>query len=282
MDGSDASELRPIAALNMDGVTPAEITSTAPEFRWVRPGDLLVDETYQRALRDRSVTLIRRIVARWDWARFKPPVVAETPRGLEVIDGQHTAIAAVSHGGIAQIPVMVVGAVGVAERASAFVGHNTERVAMTPMQAHVARLVAGDPDAKVVARVCAEAGVNLLKSPPSKGAFKPDDCVAIATLYRLVTTHGPRSAKKILSILAGTGRAPIADPELRAVERLLFDQEYVGLVSDESIRTAITDLGAGLKHEAKLFAATHRVKLALATTIVIFRRATRGKHRVSK
>jgi hypothetical protein len=42
-------------------------------------------------------------VANWDWRRFKPPVVARTATGLEVIDGQHTAIAAASHPDVLQI-----------------------------------------------------------------------------------------------------------------------------------------------------------------------------------
>ncbi len=67
----------------------------------VKPSTLLVDERYQRGLSERSIKLIRKIVSEWDWRAFKPPVVVDVGAGLEVIDGQHTAIGAATHGGMA-------------------------------------------------------------------------------------------------------------------------------------------------------------------------------------
>lgn len=66
--------------------------SPPPEHRLVVPSTLIVEVGYQRDLSGKSLKLIKNIVANWDWARFKPPVCAETPDGLFVIDGQHTAI----------------------------------------------------------------------------------------------------------------------------------------------------------------------------------------------
>jgi len=69
-------------------------------------------------------------VAGWDWAKFKAPVAVMTDAGLELIDGQHTAIAAATHPEIATIPVMIVDVDKRAERAAAFIGHNRDRVAV--------------------------------------------------------------------------------------------------------------------------------------------------------
>lgn len=65
-----------------------------PISEWVDPATLLVNATYQRDLSERSIQLIRKIIGGWDWTRFKPPVCSLGDRGIEVIDGQHTAIAA--------------------------------------------------------------------------------------------------------------------------------------------------------------------------------------------
>jgi hypothetical protein len=56
--------------------------------------------------------MIREIVRGWDWKKFKPPVAVEvstgeSSAGLVVINGQHTAIAAVTRG-IPRIPVLIV------------------------------------------------------------------------------------------------------------------------------------------------------------------------------
>jgi hypothetical protein len=83
------------------------------------------------------VKLIRKIVQTWDWSRMKPPICARDESGrLFVVDGQHTSIAAARHPGIKKIPVMIVNVDTVEGRASAFIGHNRDRVAMTSMQLH--------------------------------------------------------------------------------------------------------------------------------------------------
>lgn len=253
-----------------------------PEFTWVRPTTLLVDETYQRGISSRSIKLIGRIVANWDWARFKPPVVAVTAGGLEVIDGQHTAIAAASHGGIAEIPVMIVGAPDMADRARSFIGHNLDRVAITPAQLHAANIAGANPDALVVERVCRAAGVNLLKRQPNCDGYNVNDCQAYQRVYRLVINRGPGAATTILKTLADARRKPIADYEIAAVEALLHDPEYAGTLTPAQITGVIDGFGEGLRREADIFAAAHRVTRAKAAAIVIFRKGTHGKHRVSK
>ncbi len=88
--------MHPIAAIDLPGILPAPLDGMAePIFDRISPGDLLVDDSYQRGLSARSLRLFRSIVEGWDWLRFKPPVVAITDRGFEVIDGQDTAIATI-------------------------------------------------------------------------------------------------------------------------------------------------------------------------------------------
>ena len=111
--------LRPISPLPISGVTPGPVSAALPVFKWVAPRALLVEEAYQRDLGDKSVRLIRKIVAGWDWTAMKPPICARRPDGaLVVIDGQHTAMAAASHPEIKEIPVMIVEADTIVRRRS--------------------------------------------------------------------------------------------------------------------------------------------------------------------
>ena len=66
----------------------------------IDPAELSIDASYQRDLSKKSLRLIQTLVKDWDWRRYKIPVVARVDDAWHVIDGQHTAIAALTHGGI--------------------------------------------------------------------------------------------------------------------------------------------------------------------------------------
>ena len=121
-----------------------------PVVRWESPTLLYVDAIYQRDLTERSGKLIRRMFSDFRWNRLKPPVVVEVGDRLHVVDGQHTAIVAASLG-IPKIPIFIVEAVALDERARAFVGHNTDRVIVTPISIYQALVAAGEPEALEVA-----------------------------------------------------------------------------------------------------------------------------------
>lgn len=271
--------LRPVAAMELPGVTPAEPQTGPPVFRMVDPKTLLVDHTYQRNLSERSVTLIRRIVGAWDWRRFKPPVVAEGPQGLEVIDGQHTALAAASHPALAQIPVMVVDAAERSARAMAFIGHNRDRLGITPMQLHFAAVAAGDPEAVTVQQVCERAGVIILKSTPGNGLWKPCQTVAVVGIAALVNRRGAMRARQVLQVLAQANCAPISTMQIKGMEALLHDPEFAGQTSAEDLTSAVISLGSEAEREAKVFSAAHKVPIWRAFAVVVFRRARRGRRR---
>ncbi|TGD99318.1 hypothetical protein [Methylobacterium nonmethylotrophicum] len=132
-----------MAAQALAEIHPGQPTTPKPGVTWIKPTDLLVKAGCQRDLSEASLRPIRRIVERWDWRRFKRPIVAWTEDGLAVIDSQHSAIAAATHPGIDLIPVVVVDAAAQVERAQAFVGHNRDRIAVTAIQMHVPTLAAG-------------------------------------------------------------------------------------------------------------------------------------------
>jgi len=274
-----SSSLRAVKAINLSGVEAGAAETAAPVFEWVDPGALLIDDGYQRGLSERSVALVRRICARWDWRRFKPPVCARTERGLEVIDGQHTAIAACSHPTVTTIPVMVVEAASRSERAHSFIGHNRDRLNITPMQMHFAAAAAGDEDALTINQVCERAGVTMLRATPGNGAWAVGDTVAVRAVGALINRRGAMRARMVLEALVKGRARPLTSGQIKAVEALLHDEEYREDIDAEGVATALLALGEAADQEAAVFAATHNTPLWKALAIVLYRKGKRRGRR---
>lgn len=272
------SQKRPIASIATPGITPNEIDGAEPIFEWIDPRKLLVDEAYQRNLSERSITLIRKIVSGWSWAKFKPPIVVQTDEGLEVVDGQHTAIGAASHPGIRKIPVMLVEAATLEERAGAFLGHNADRIAVTPLQMHHAAVLSGDETHLTIHQVCERAGVRIPRYLP---ATRPGDCVAVSTIKGLISRRGAMGARKVLEISARAKSTPVGAAEIRAVETLLHEPDYAGRVDPEDITTVLLGLGARAEEMAKAYAASHGVRLWQGMAAIIWRRCDNERRRAS-
>ncbi|TPM42059.1 hypothetical protein FJ967_01135 [Mesorhizobium sp. B2-3-4] len=244
----------------------------------VHPAALLIDENYQRGLSERSVRLIRKIVSEWDWRAFKPPVVVDVDGDLHVIDGQHTAIGAVTHGGIDLLPVLVVEASAQEARASAFVRHNRDRIQVTPTQLHNAMVAAGDDDAVTIDQVCSRAGVTVLRNPPAFGKFRPGDTLAISTIRALISRRHAKGAREVLEICVKSGASPVAAATIKAVEHLLFAPEYKGELQHERIALILSAHASTIDQEAARFAAERRVPLWRALASVIYMNRRKARH----
>lgn len=267
---------RAITGLNFHDIKPATIDTAPPEIRQVRPTDLYVDESYQRGLSERSVRLIRKIVSEWSWRAFKPPVVVDVGGRLEVIDGQHTAIGAVTHGGIDLIPVLVVEADSHASRASAFVRHNKDRIQVTPTQLHNAMVAAGDNDAIEIHEVCTQAGVKILRNPPPMARFKTGECLAVAHVGSLIKRRGRDGAIRVLETCVKAGAAPVALHMIKAVECLIFDREYRDEIGDDRIAEIMAGVD-GIERDAKRYALERKLPFWRAFASVIFINRTRRR-----
>lgn len=270
--------MRPIKPLAMPDVEPAQPGDIRPEFRDVPPGDLCVDDKYQRGLSERSVKLIRKIVREWSWSAFKPPVTVEVDGALHVLDGQHTAIAAASHPLIDLIPVVVVPAPTTEDRAAAFVRHNRDRVAVTPMQLHHSLLAAGEEEAQDVAVVCERAGVRVLRTPPAMGRFNVGDTLAIAALRALIKARFPIGARKVLDVCVSAGLAPVSAEMIKAVDAITHDDEYAGTVAPEALAATIRSMSPERWSEVAQLRTAHRMPKWKALTVVLYRN-TRKKRR---
>lgn len=262
---------RAIVGISTDGLEPGVIAHQVPVFTYVKPNDLLVDERYQRGISDKSVKLIQKIITGWDWCRFKPPVVALTDEGYEVIDGQHTAIAAASHPEITTIPAIVVEASSVAQRANAFVGHNRDRLNISSLQMHHSAVAAEDPAALELQAVCDAAGVRILRTLPSNGHWEAGDTIATTILSNVLRKRGAVPTAVVLNILVKAGLAPVSADAIKAVECLLHDPEFRDRVAPDDLTETIVTMGAKATNEAKLFAATHNVSTWRGLAAVLWR-----------
>jgi hypothetical protein len=275
--------LRPISPIDIDDLTLGRILTGQPICEDVDPRALLVDEAYQRNLSPKSLALIEKIACEWDWRRFKPPVCAFADGGLQIIDGQHTAIGAASRPDIRTIPVMIVEAPNLKDRASAFIGHNRDRLAVSPIQLHHAAVAAGDPMAATIERVCGEAGAVLIRSAYGGYRWKVGDTVAITAVRGLIERQGERFARMILALLVEAQRAPIRADELKAAELLFTHVDYVehleplAEAGGADLAKAIQSLGDTAEKEAKTFAAAHAEPLWKALAVIWFRKTRKRR-----
>jgi hypothetical protein len=274
-----ASTLRPIQAVGTTGLDIGEPENVEPICMSVDPASLFVDPAYQRAIGERGLKQIRRIIESWDWNKFKPPACSyaehEGQTVLKVFDGQHTAIAAASHPMIKEIPVMIHEAKETAQQAAAFVGQNTNRLAVTALQLHQAALVAGDEDAMTVSQVCNRAGVRILRF--SVKNFEPGDTVAIQAINALVERRGAMKARIILEVLVKAGMAPVVSPQIKAVETLLTDPEYCNDITAEKLTAAISGSWLIDHDEAKQLQIAHKWPFWKALAIHWFRNTKKSR-----
>lgn len=273
------TDKRLIAALDLPDLNPGTPPTEKPELTWINPCELLVDASYQRDVGERGLRLIRQIVRNFDWRKFKPPTCVWSNDGLETIDGQHSAIAAASHPSIDLIPVVIVDAAEVADRAGAFVGLNRDRLNITQMQLHAAGVVAGDETAGAIERVCQAAGVTVLRMPASNGKYKPRETVAVRAIGDLIKRVGEQLAIIVVRVLAEADLAPITATAFKAAEAFLMNEEYADQVAPEDLTQAIIALGAEADKEAGVFAATHCVPRWRGLVAVWFKKAKRRRPR---
>lgn len=234
------SGLRQIKATKFSDIIPASLgeSEVKPEFEWVDPTKLYVEDRYQRRVTDRSQKLIKRIIKDFSWSKFKPPVCSYSESKLVVIDGQHTAIAAASIPGIEKIPVMVVVSPFVKNRAEAFMGHNRDRTQVTPQQLYYAALAAEDPVVTELGKALQATGCTIVRSN-NNPVWVEGQTYAVAPLVAITTRKGRAGVERVLKIFMEAKRAPIMGNEIKAVSLLLWDKDWQGRFSDYDLSTVI-------------------------------------------
>lgn len=256
------------------GLEPLQFVLDAwPVFSWVPTGRLRVDRSYQRGLSRRSERLVERIARGFDPAAFG--VLTCRPEGdlVEVIDGQHRALAALAIG-LEAVPALVLDGAGAAR----FLAVNSDRLGLTPLQRHCAAVAAGVPEALALEHVLEDAGVRLAarsKACPAPGTV---DCVGLLLGF-MARDGGPLAIEAALSGLVEAGQAdgaymsasvirPAVDLALRLYaesgEALARDLDLLAAtfsdapaMAGEGRRRAATVGGRSRDHACQLMAAEH-------------------------
>lgn len=217
-----SESLRPVIAIKAPDVTPSAL-GEPPSLVWVSLDQLVINDAYQRHISERSVTLIRRMVARFDWGRVKALSVVDIGGGkYEVIDGQHTAIAAATHGRIEALPCLLTRGKDQNERAADFVSLNRDRLTMTPLQVFFAELAAGDEIATDVVQGATAGGGKVLRYPPPFARYQVGDLLCLGELRKLAAEGGPAYVKRAVSVCIAARCAPIKAMTLKVVAALIW------------------------------------------------------------
>lgn len=151
---------------------------TIPETARVPLNKLYIPVRYQRALEgSQSLSSIEHIQRNFNWAEFGTLLVCKTSPKDEkygVIDGQHRFRAAELRDDIAEVPCCIISPRPIEEQAKIFLNVNSRRVPLNAFQLHRAALVAQDPIALEIERVCKEADVVIPHYPTLQFKSPPD------------------------------------------------------------------------------------------------------------
>ncbi|WP_170297735.1 ParB N-terminal domain-containing protein [Paracoccus litorisediminis] len=158
----------------------------APQLMWVKIGDLVIDDRYQRPLSTNNWASIKRIAREFRWSRFSPVLVAPVEGGhYAVIDGQHRAHAAALCG-IEAIPAMVA-LVAPDEQALAFIEINTRQIRVSGHVVYRAALTAGEEWAVACRDALSAAGCELMtRNNVSKNDKRAGQVFAVGLIRNLI------------------------------------------------------------------------------------------------
>src|SRR5690606_16982676 len=108
--------------------------------------------------------------------------------------------------------------------------------------------------------------------------YQPGDTVAISTLRSLINRRHAMGARKVLDVCAATNAAPVSADLIKAVEHLLYADEYKAEMNASRIAIIVSAMGNALLGETERFAAERRVQRwrAMASVIFMNRRKARN------
>jgi hypothetical protein len=198
-----------------------------PSFRWCKPSELMVDETYQRPLSQDRVWLI---ATTFTWALYDPLWVADRRRRgtLYVVDGRHRLAAAGILGSslVKEVPCQIRVTESVEEEARIFVELQEKRRKITSAQRFAAKLVFRDPLALDLQGILSKHGFKVVSDKFGGSAIDAaqNEITAVGTLESIYRAGGRNRVHAVLSIIreAWDGMPPTTSAwMLRAVSRML-------------------------------------------------------------
>jgi hypothetical protein len=213
---------------------------TPPELAWIDIDLLRLDVKYQREILRSGRKNVIEIAANFDWSRFATVIVARIHDGLyAIVDGQHRTTSAACCG-ITKVPCQIIQATP-EQQAAAFAAINGNVTKMTPLQLHAARVAAGDRKARQLDRVCAEAGVEILRYPVPANNIKAGQTLAVSCLSDALKAYGADTLGAALSCLTRTGDGNVGmlrRPVIRGLCQILSQRPKLVANPRSAIRLA--------------------------------------------
>lgn len=198
-----------------------------PSFRWIKPSDLYVDETYQRPL---SPDRVWQIASTFTWSLFDALWIADRKRRgtLYVVDGRHRLASSNILGTklIPAVPCQVRVTESVEEEARIFVELQERRRRITSAQRFAAKLVFKDPLAVDLQSIMSKHGFKVSSEQfgGSGVSAAQNEITAVGTLEAIYRAGGRTRVHAVLQIIreAWDGVAPTTSAwMLRAINRML-------------------------------------------------------------
>lgn len=201
-------------------VTTTNHPGPSPDITYLEPSKLVINEEYQRELSTASLRQIAKMATKWSWSSFKALSVAPTddPEIFEVVDGQHTAIAAITNGNIEFLPCVIMDAKTLEEKANGFLGINRGRIALTPAAIYAAEVSAKDEAAMAVEVALSISGARVIACPPAKGNYKVGDVLAIAALKGVVSRVSGDRLLRVMTVAVNAQCAPVTGAMIKAID----------------------------------------------------------------
>lgn len=199
-----AISYRKIAFSKID--SPADLTpGPVAILQWIEIDLLVIDDSYQRELKQQNWKNIRKIAAGFKWSMFSPVFVSPVEGGLyAIIDGQHRTHAAAICG-FKQVPCQIVH-MSRSEQAAAFAAVNGTVTQVTAHQVLKAALAAKEKWAVDAAAIAADGGARLMPYNRSSLFKKAGEIYGIKGFLAVIEQR-PReavvAALKVLSEAAG-------------------------------------------------------------------------------
>jgi hypothetical protein len=240
------SDLRPLPDLEYERpVSPPRDIGHPGELKLIPLNKLLVDRSYQRPVDVAGKRNIRRIAENFRWTRFSPLIVSPREGGkFAIIDGQHRATAAKLHGGIFELPCLVLNCDHQGE-ADAFSTINGIVTRMQTQYLFRAKLAAGDSTATAVKAACDAAGVRIMPYPVQSDQLKVGETLACGELERCYSRYGAEALSAGLRMITrtGDGNAGLVRRDLISSLSMLFYMNPKWRARETEAREAIEKQG---------------------------------------
>lgn len=220
-----------IRKIDTTGLTPKTGNiGPQPQLDFVPIDQLVIDESYQRAIDRRGWANVQKIADNFDWAKFSPLMVAKREdRTLAIIDGQHRAHAAALRGAT-HVPALI-STLTSQEQASAFSWINGTVSALTPNQIFKAALTAFEPWAVQCDAAVRRAGCTLMTYNKSTANKKPGEVFPVTLVRRFVEAG---HSEYLFAVLKGVSQSGVSE-DIR-----YYNQHGIGALVPAAIEAGVT------------------------------------------